>query len=225
MVATGAAAGLAFDGDADRLVAVDERGGLVDGDHILAIAALDLRARGRLRHDTVVATVMANLGFRRAMAAARHPGGGRPRWATAHVLEAMEAGGPRPRRRAVGPPHLRRPGHHRRRAAVRPRPPRRPWPAPAARSPSWPSVVTKLPAGAPQRPGGRPGRPGRRRRLLGRGGGGRGRAGRRPAGCWSARRAPSRWSASWSRPPPRTAAEAYTARLEAALTAALGKSV
>jgi phosphoglucosamine mutase len=92
VVATGAAAGLAFDGDADRLVAVDERGGLVDGDHILAIAALDLRARGRLRHDTVVATVMANLGFHQAMAAEgirveTTPVGDRS------VLEAMEAGG------------------------------------------------------------------------------------------------------------------------------------
>ena len=92
VVASGAAAGLAFDGDADRLVAVDERGGLVDGDHILAIAALDLRARGRLRHDTVVATVMANLGFHHAMAAEgirveTTPVGDR------YVLEAMEAGG------------------------------------------------------------------------------------------------------------------------------------
>ena len=92
VVATGAAVGLAFDGDADRLVAVDERGGLVDGDHILAIAALDLRERGRLRHDTVVATVMANLGFHQAMAAEgirveTTPVGDRS------VLEAMEAGG------------------------------------------------------------------------------------------------------------------------------------
>ena len=92
VVATGAAAGLAFDGDADRLVAVDERGGLVDGDHILAIAALDLRARGRLRHDTVVATVMANFGFHQAMAAEgirveTTPVGDRA------VLEAMEAAG------------------------------------------------------------------------------------------------------------------------------------
>jgi phosphoglucosamine mutase len=92
VVATGAAAGLAFDGDADRLVAVDERGGIVDGDHILAIAALDLRARGRLRHDTVVATVMANFGFHQAMTAQNirvetTPVGDRS------VLEAMEAGG------------------------------------------------------------------------------------------------------------------------------------
>jgi phosphoglucosamine mutase len=68
VLATGAQAGLAFDGDADRLIAVDERGRLVDGDHLLAIAALDLRARARLTGNTVVATVMANLGFRQAMA-------------------------------------------------------------------------------------------------------------------------------------------------------------
>jgi phosphoglucosamine mutase len=67
VVALGADAGLAFDGDADRLIAVDEAGELVDGDHLLAISALDMRARGELRNDTVVATVMANLGFRRAM--------------------------------------------------------------------------------------------------------------------------------------------------------------
>jgi phosphoglucosamine mutase len=92
VVALGAQAGLAFDGDADRLVAVDERGGLVDGDHLLAVAALDLRARGRLRHDTVVSTVMANLGFRQAMAAhgvrvVETQVGDR------YVLEAMEAEG------------------------------------------------------------------------------------------------------------------------------------
>ena len=61
-------AGLAFDGDADRVLAVDAKGDLVDGDQIIAITALDLRERGRLKHDTVVVTVMANLGFRRAMA-------------------------------------------------------------------------------------------------------------------------------------------------------------
>jgi len=62
-------AGLAFDGDADRVLAVDATGDLVDGDQIIAINALDLRERGRLHHDTVVVTVMTNLGFRRAMAA------------------------------------------------------------------------------------------------------------------------------------------------------------
>ena len=64
----GADVGLAFDGDADRVLAVDAAGQLVDGDQIIAITALDLRDRARLRHDTVVVTVMTNLGFRRAMA-------------------------------------------------------------------------------------------------------------------------------------------------------------
>jgi phosphoglucosamine mutase len=92
VLAAGAQAGLAFDGDADRLIAVDERGQLVDGDHLLAIAALDLRARGRLTGDTVVATVMANLGFRQAMA--RH--GVRvveTQVGDRYVLEAMEEAG------------------------------------------------------------------------------------------------------------------------------------
>jgi phosphoglucosamine mutase len=69
VVATGADAGLAFDGDADRVVAVDAGGDLVDGDHLIAICALDRHQRGLLRDDTVVVTVMANLGFRLAMAA------------------------------------------------------------------------------------------------------------------------------------------------------------
>lgn len=67
---TGAHVGIALDGDADRLIAVDERGHLVDGDHIIAIMAKDFDARGRLKDHTVVATVMANLGFRIAMEAA-----------------------------------------------------------------------------------------------------------------------------------------------------------
>ncbi len=64
----GADAGLAFDGDADRLIAVDDRGAVVDGDRVLAILASDWSERGRLRDDTVVVTVMTNLGFHRAMA-------------------------------------------------------------------------------------------------------------------------------------------------------------
>lgn len=68
VVASGAQVGLAFDGDADRLLAVDEAGILVDGDHLLALFASDLRSRGRLRHDQVVVTVMTNLGFKLAMA-------------------------------------------------------------------------------------------------------------------------------------------------------------
>jgi phosphoglucosamine mutase len=55
--------GFAFDGDADRLVAVDHTGGILDGDHILAVGAKVLVARGALTHNTVVSTVMANLGL------------------------------------------------------------------------------------------------------------------------------------------------------------------
>jgi phosphoglucosamine mutase len=68
VVALGADAGLAFDGDADRVLAVDASGVLVDGDQLIAICALDLRSRGRLKDDTVVVTVMTNLGFHLAMA-------------------------------------------------------------------------------------------------------------------------------------------------------------
>lgn len=60
---TGAQVGLAFDGDADRLLAVDERGELVDGDQLMAICGLYMREKGSLKKDTIVATVMSNLGF------------------------------------------------------------------------------------------------------------------------------------------------------------------
>ncbi len=69
VVASGADAGLAFDGDADRVLAVDGRGALVDGDQILAVCAIDRAQRGRLAGDAVAVTVMANLGLRQAMAA------------------------------------------------------------------------------------------------------------------------------------------------------------
>jgi phosphoglucosamine mutase len=59
--------GLAFDGDADRLIAVDEDGVVANGDVLMAIFAKHLSDQGKLRNNTVVATVMANLGFRRAM--------------------------------------------------------------------------------------------------------------------------------------------------------------
>ncbi|MFN8184775.1 MAG: phosphoglucosamine mutase [Candidatus Nanopelagicales bacterium] len=63
----GADLGIAHDGDADRCLAVDAHGNVVDGDQLMAIIALSLRDQGRLAHDTVVATVMANLGFKQAM--------------------------------------------------------------------------------------------------------------------------------------------------------------
>ena len=62
-----AALGLAFDGDADRVLAVDENGDQVDGDRIIGMLALQLHESDRLRNDMVVATVMSNLGFRRAL--------------------------------------------------------------------------------------------------------------------------------------------------------------
>jgi phosphoglucosamine mutase len=63
----GADLGLALDGDADRVLAVDHTGALVDGDVLLALFALDLAARGQLAGNSVVVTVMTNLGFRLAM--------------------------------------------------------------------------------------------------------------------------------------------------------------
>ncbi len=56
-------AGLAFDGDADRCLAVDDKGELVDGDYIIAIIAADFKSRGKLKQNTVVGTVMTNMGF------------------------------------------------------------------------------------------------------------------------------------------------------------------
>ena len=63
----GADVGVAFDGDADRVLLVDAGGELVDGDHIIAICAIDRHERGVLAGDSVVVTVMTNLGFRLAM--------------------------------------------------------------------------------------------------------------------------------------------------------------
>jgi phosphoglucosamine mutase len=70
VVARGADVGLAFDGDADRVIAVDGTGAVVDGDRLLALFATDLAARGALAGGTVAVTVMTNLGFHRAMAGA-----------------------------------------------------------------------------------------------------------------------------------------------------------
>jgi phosphoglucosamine mutase len=87
----GAAIGLAFDGDGDRVIAVDHQGEVVDGDHLIALAALDARDRGELEGGVVV-TVMTNAGFHVAMEAAgiavvTTPVGDRS------VLAAMEAHG------------------------------------------------------------------------------------------------------------------------------------
>lgn len=88
----GADVGLALDGDADRLIAVDHDGNVVDGDRVIAILATDMRSRGTLVDDTVVVTVMTNLGFHQAMNESginvvETPVGDR------HVLEALVDGG------------------------------------------------------------------------------------------------------------------------------------
>jgi phosphoglucosamine mutase len=92
VVAHGAHAGIAHDGDADRCLAVDATGQVVDGDQIMAILALGLRDRGRLAQDTLVATVMSNLGLLLAMEAegihVRQTAVG-----DRYVLEEMRAGG------------------------------------------------------------------------------------------------------------------------------------
>jgi phosphoglucosamine mutase len=67
VVASGADLGLALDGDADRLIVVDEKGDLVDGDQLMALIALSQKARGALRGGGIVATVMSNLGLERKL--------------------------------------------------------------------------------------------------------------------------------------------------------------
>jgi phosphoglucosamine mutase len=89
---SGADIGLALDGDADRVIAVDERGEIVDGDQIMTMTALDLHARGLLDGNTIVVTVMSNIGLRRALTAVgidvvETPVGDR------HVLAAMQERG------------------------------------------------------------------------------------------------------------------------------------
>ena len=89
VLAESADAGVALDGDADRCLAVDAAGQVVDGDQIMAVLALAMREKGRLQDSTAVVTVMSNLGFRLAMARERvevveTPVGDR------YVLEAMK---------------------------------------------------------------------------------------------------------------------------------------
>lgn len=68
VVAQNADLGLAFDGDGDRLIAVDEKGNILTGDQVMAVCAADLKNKGKLRNNRVVSTVMSNLGFRQALA-------------------------------------------------------------------------------------------------------------------------------------------------------------
>jgi phosphoglucosamine mutase len=88
----GADAGFALDGDADRCMAVDATGEIVDGDQILALLALAMREAGELHADTVVATVMSNLGFVQAMKAAGI-GVRQTKVGDRYVLEAMKLSG------------------------------------------------------------------------------------------------------------------------------------
>lgn len=92
VVDDGADIGLALDGDADRLIVVDENGEVIDGDQLMAGLAADLQARGQLASDTVVATVMSNLGLERyldtlGLKLHRTPVGDR------NVVEYMREGG------------------------------------------------------------------------------------------------------------------------------------
>jgi len=92
VVGFGAALGVALDGDADRVLAVDHTGAVVDGDQLLAMFAFDLLDRGQLAGGSIVVTVMSNLGLRNALAArgigvVETPVGDR------HVTDAIEANG------------------------------------------------------------------------------------------------------------------------------------
>jgi len=92
VVAEGCRLGIAFDGDGDRAILVDARGHLVDGDAVLLMLALDYRRRGKLTGDTVVATVMSNIGLELALGhegitLVRTPVGDK------YVMEAMMASG------------------------------------------------------------------------------------------------------------------------------------
>lgn len=92
VVANKAHIGIAFDGDADRLILCDENGTVVDGDHVMAICALQLMKHGKLRHNTLVATVMSNLGLELAL---REAGGKLVRASVGdrYVMEKMIEGG------------------------------------------------------------------------------------------------------------------------------------
>ncbi len=92
VVKASAQMGIALDGDADRVILIDEHGQVIDGDSVLAMCALEMAEMGRLTKPSVVATVMSNLGLERSLAArkiklVRTPVGDR------HVVDAMRKGG------------------------------------------------------------------------------------------------------------------------------------
>lgn len=92
VVANRAHIGIAFDGDADRLILCDENGAVIDGDAVMAVCALHLMKHGKLKHNTLVATVMSNLGLELAM---REAGGKLIRASVGdrYVMEKMLSGG------------------------------------------------------------------------------------------------------------------------------------
>jgi phosphoglucosamine mutase len=92
VVKRGAAIGIALDGDADRVIVCDEKGQIVDGDHLLAMCALRMIDEGKLKKRTVVATVMSNLGLERALTQS-HAKLLRTQVGDRYVVEAMRAGG------------------------------------------------------------------------------------------------------------------------------------
>ncbi|MDT9012494.1 phosphoglucosamine mutase [Novosphingobium sp. APW14] len=92
VVASGADIGIALDGDADRLIVVDEKGQTVDGDQIMALIGSQLAARGQLRGGGIVATVMSNLGLERFLDS-KGLNLVRAKVGDRYVLEAMRAGG------------------------------------------------------------------------------------------------------------------------------------
>ena len=201
VVAAGADLGVAFDGDADRCLAVDGTGALVDGDQIMGILAMAMKGRGELEAHTLVTTVMSNLGLELAMADA-----GIVTVQTAvgdrYVLEAMRAGGYvlggeqsghviMSRHATTGDGTLT--ALHLAATVCAPRAdPRGARRAGAATSPG---------AGQRRRRGPQPGG---RRRGAGGDRGRRGRAGAHRQGAAAPVRAPNLWCGSWSRPPPRS---------------------
>ena len=114
VVSYGADLGLAHDGDADRCLAVDATGQIIDGDAIMVVLALAMQEAGELASNTLVATVMSNLGLHLAMRSAgievRTTGVG-----DRYVLEELRAGRVLARRRTVRPHRHAGVGHHRRR--------------------------------------------------------------------------------------------------------------
>mgnify|MGYP002651826176 FL=1 len=92
MVAEGADLGIALDGDADRVILIDEQGVIADGDQIMALLARRMQESGTLAHETLVATVMSNLGLERYLAE-RNIGLKRTPVGDRYVVEAMREGG------------------------------------------------------------------------------------------------------------------------------------